>query len=70
MQSSIGEVYPDRIAIIQYRLRSPKNGAYFTEEWSIGCSNEDNEKTIRAHLSKWKPKAEFQRVRFKDVKKD
>lgn len=53
----------DGVAIIIYR----ENGR--AKSWSIGCDlDHDNEQTIRAHVKKWLPEAEFVRVEFVPAK--
>lgn len=53
----------DGIATIMYRWKGD------TRRWSIGCDMvQDNQETIRAHLARWIPGAEFVAVEFQHVR--
>jgi hypothetical protein len=45
--------YPDGTGIIRYR----KDGRM--RDWPVGICREDNEESLKRHLKRWIPKAEF-----------
>jgi hypothetical protein len=54
----------DGVAVIKYR----ENGEERT--WGVGVLiGVDNESTMRTHLARWKPEAEFVSVEFQEVKR-
>lgn len=53
----------DGVAVITYRWKGD------TRRWSIGCDLvQDNQETIRAHLARWIPGAEFVAVEFQQAR--
>jgi hypothetical protein len=39
--------------VIRYSLDGKRH------KWSVGCTVKDNQRTLKAHLKKWMPKAKF-----------
>jgi hypothetical protein len=55
----------NRVAVIHVRVPGGVEGT-----WRVAASCKDNEKTLRAHLARWKPSLEFLRVEFESPAKD
>lgn len=69
MRATTMPKYVDGIASIVFRMPDDEPGC--VRIWGIGCDagGLDSPETLRKHLAKWIPKAEFVGVEIKPVRK-